>query len=62
MLIAIALFVLAAIVGLAAAPVASLIFWHWFSATWQIELPKYQALLGALIALFAASLASIGER
>jgi hypothetical protein len=54
------LLVLAAVIGLAAAPVAFLVFWYSFPTTWLIELPKYQALFGALIALFAASLASVG--
>jgi len=58
--IAIAFYVLAAIVGFAVPIVAGALFWHQFSATWSTELPKYQALFGGLAALFAVSLASFG--
>ncbi len=60
MVLATVFLVVAALVAFMAAPVAALLFWHWFPTTWPDELPKYQALFGALIALFTAGLASIG--
>jgi hypothetical protein len=54
--LATAIYLMAAAVAFAAAPIAALLFWQ----LWPDELPKYQALFGALIALFAAGLASLG--
>lgn len=53
-------FVVAAGVAFLAAPAAALVFWLLFPATWPAELPKYQPLFAALVALFAAGLASFG--
>jgi hypothetical protein len=49
----------AACVGLLAA-VAAFVFRHAYAHIWLTELQKYQALAGASVALFAASLGTVG--
>jgi hypothetical protein len=56
-----ALFLVAgAVIGLSAAPALFLYLYHAFPDTWWAELTKIQAFAGASIALFAASLGTIG--
>jgi hypothetical protein len=52
--------VVAAICGLLVAPVLFLYLYHTFPDTWWTEFVKIQALAGASVALFAASLGTIG--
>lgn len=47
-------------VGFGAAPAGFLLLRHSFPVTWPEELPRYQVLAGALVALFAASLGMVG--
>jgi hypothetical protein len=61
MRIATTLLLLATLIGLATGPVvAFLILSHQFPVAWLTELQNYQTLFDTLVALFAASLASIG--
>ncbi len=56
-----AVLVVAIIIGLSAAPAAAFFLWYTHQLTsWQIELEKFQTLVGALVALLAASLATTG--
>jgi hypothetical protein len=50
----------AAGIGLLAPIAAFLLFQHTYRDTWSTELQKYQALAGAFVALFAASLGTLG--
>jgi hypothetical protein len=52
--------VVASICGLLAAPALFLYLYHTFPDTWWAEVAKIQALAGASVALFAASLGTIG--
>jgi hypothetical protein len=47
-------------VGFGAAPISLALLLHFYPATWPEELQHYQALAGALVALFAASLGIAG--
>jgi hypothetical protein len=52
--------VVASICGLLAAPALFLYLYHYFPDTWWTEVAKIQALAGASVAVFAASLGTIG--
>jgi hypothetical protein len=51
---------IAAAVAVLAAPAGFYLLWHAHPAAWPQELLKYQVLAGALVALFAAGLATTG--